>query len=499
MMGEKDVALPPLWTWTLLGTLASLIRNGVSAKPNADTGVRVLRISSVRPGKIDLNDVRYLANDGPDLDRFTVCEGDILFTRYNGTRELVGVAAVASHVPHRTLHPDKLIKVRVPRELCEPKFLAWSANVGVSREFINGRIRTTAGQAGISGGDLRDLPLPLAPLSEQRRIAEALDSYLTRLDETTTLLERVQRNLKRYRASVLKAAVEGRLVPTEAELARAEKRDYEPASVLLERILVERRKQWEKEGRRGKYKEPELPDTKGLSAPPEGWCWANLAVLKAFSLYGPRFTSEAYVSEGKLVLRTSDISASGKVNFATAPRLALAPEEFRKYAAKIGDLLITRTGSLGTLAVFNDDVDAVPGAYLIQYRLRAPLIASWYCFYFFKSPAGQNCLRDGGAGVGRPNLNAPTIEKACFALPPLAEQERIVAEVERRLSIAEELQLQATADQARCSRLRQSILKWAFEGKLVDQDPNDEPASALLARIKAEPPTPTPHRAKKNA
>ena len=89
-------------------------------------------------------------------------------------------------------------------------------------------------------------------------------------------LERVQRNLKRYRASVLKAAVEGRLVPTEAELARAEGRDYEPASVLLERILAERRRRWQEAGGRGKYQEPVAPDTTDLPELPEGWCWATM-------------------------------------------------------------------------------------------------------------------------------------------------------------------------------------------------------------------------------
>ena len=83
------------------------------------------------------------------------------------------------------------------------------------------------------------------PEAEQARIVESLDSYLTRLDAATEGLKRVEANLKRYRASVLKAAVEGHLVPTEAELAKKEKRTYEPASVLLERILKERRHRWE--------------------------------------------------------------------------------------------------------------------------------------------------------------------------------------------------------------------------------------------------------------
>ena len=89
-------------------------------------------------------------------------------------------------------------------------------------------------------------------------------------------LRRAQANLKRYRASVLKDACEGRLVPTEAELARSEGREYEPADVLLERILAERRARWEsQEKRRGKYKEPSAPDTSALPELPEGWVWAT--------------------------------------------------------------------------------------------------------------------------------------------------------------------------------------------------------------------------------
>ena len=121
--------------------------------------------------------------------------------------------------------------------------------------------------------------IPIAPLPEQRRIVEEIETQFTRLDDAVAALQRVKANLKRYRASVLKAACEGRLVPTEAELARAEGRDYEPADVLLQRILAERRAKWEadelakmvakgkppKDDRwKAKYKEPQPPDTSDL-------------------------------------------------------------------------------------------------------------------------------------------------------------------------------------------------------------------------------------------
>ena len=130
--------------------------------------------------------------------------------------------------------------------------------------------------------------------AEQQRVVEAIDSYLTRLDDAVASLERVQAKLKAYRASVLKAAVEGRLVPTEASLARAEKRDYEPAEVLLARILKERRRRWEEaelaklkaagktpkdDKWKAKYQEPVAPDTSTLPELPEGWCWATVDQL----------------------------------------------------------------------------------------------------------------------------------------------------------------------------------------------------------------------------
>ena len=137
---------------------------------------------------------------------------------------------------------------------------------------------------------LRSHELPLPPLPEQHRIVEAIETHFTRLDAAVAALKRVKANLKRYRASVLKAACEGRLVPTEAELARAEGRDYEPADVLLKRILAERRAKWEadelakmtakgnppKDDRwKAKYKEPQPPDTSDLPELPEGWAVAS--------------------------------------------------------------------------------------------------------------------------------------------------------------------------------------------------------------------------------
>ena len=169
-------------------------------------------------------------------------------------------------------------------------------------------------------------PVVIPPLAEQRRIVGASKLELTRLDAAVAALERVRANLKRYRASVLKAAVEGRLVPTEAELARKEGRDFEPASVLLDRILAERRRRWEeselarmkaagkppKDDRwKSKYKEPVAPDTSALPQLPDGWCWATHRPARSVRSSGQsKIGHETITTAGRTLRPSMSMSAT---------------------------------------------------------------------------------------------------------------------------------------------------------------------------------------------
>ncbi len=340
------------------------------------------------------------------------------------------------------------------------------------------------------------LLIRVAPAAEQGRLADSLDELFSDLDAAVAALERVRAKLAQYRVSVLKAAVEGTLTAD----WRQQHPHTEPASELLKRILAERRRRWEEEQLRefeekdqeppedwrAKYKEPAAPDASGLPTLPQGWCWCDLAQLKQFSLYGPRFSSDDYSLDGVFVLRTTDISDSGKVNHRTAPRLKLSADELAQYELQSGDVLFTRTGSIGRLAVFNDSIAAIAGAYLIQYRLAIPGELSWYLFRFFLSPSGQNALARNTAGVGRPNLNAPNIERIPIPLPPEEEIGEVLETIEDQLSVIEHLEADLETRLKSAQSLRQVILHHAFTGRLVPQDPNDEPASELLQRIATE-------------
>ena len=208
----------------------------------------------------------------------------------------------------------------------------------------------------IRGDDLRSHPLPLPPLAEQYRIVAEIEKQLTRLDASVTALKRVQANLKRYRASVLKAACEGKSVPTEAELARTEGRDYEPGERLLERILEERLAHWEtQEKHRGKYREPAAPDTSSLPELPEGWGWAMVGQLSSRIEYGTS-TKASSVSTGIPVLRMGNIR-DGELSFSDLKYLEAANPETQKTMLSHGDLLFNRTNSaelVGKSAIYKD-------------------------------------------------------------------------------------------------------------------------------------------------
>ena len=344
----------------------------------------------------------------------------------------------------------------------------------------------------IKGDDLRYHTIPLAPLPEQRRIVAEIEKQFTRLDASVAALRRTQANLKRYRASVLRAACSGELVPTEAELARAEGREYESADVLLERILAERRARWEsQEKRRGKYKEPSAPNTSDLPPLPDGWTWATVDQMIVRSEYGTSVKC-SYEGDGIPVLRIPNI-VGGEIDLTDLKfaNQSLPVDDDR--ALQVGDVLMCRTNGsislIGKTAVIKRHLEPHHSfaSYLLRFRfVNFPPLSNWF-HLFAASQLGRNYIeREAASSAGQHNVSLSLIHRMAVPVPPLAEQHRIVAEVERRLSVIQQAETAVEASVQRAERLRQSILKRAFAGELVPQDPRDEPASVLLERIRAQ-------------
>ncbi len=206
---------PHGWAWCSLDQISSEMRNGFGGKPDGDNGTRILRISAVRALALDMTDVRYLSGD-PDLyAQDLISANDLLFTRYNGSREFVGVCAVVPSLIAATAHPDKLIKVRCVADLAVPQFIALMSSCGSSRGHLESRMRTTAGQSGISGSDLKSLPIPLPPLAEQHRIVAEADRRLSLIRVAEAQVAANLARAQRLRQAILQAAFAG---PTTAPL-----------------------------------------------------------------------------------------------------------------------------------------------------------------------------------------------------------------------------------------------------------------------------------------
>lgn len=371
--------------------------------------------------------------------------------------------------------------------VCSTDILVFSKNSYISNKYLAYRFLCSDfvryASQNVSGvqhprvnfNTLSQFPIYLPPLPEQRRIVAKIEELFTKLDAGVSALKKTQAQLKHYRSSVLKAACEGKLVPTEAELARAEGREYEPADVLLARILKERR---EKMSKGAKYKEPAALDISVLPALPEGWCWATSRALSWFVTSGSRDWKRYYSDSGALFIRTQDINKNklslDNVAFVALPERA----EGKRSLVLKNDILIIITGAnVGKVALVDKDINE---AYVSQsvalMKLVMPDIARYIHFAMIAEGFGKTELDKMVYGMGRPVLSLENVQDIILPLPPLAEQRRIVAEVERRLSVADEVAKTVEQSLVQAQRLRQSILKRAFEGKLVAQDANDEPA-----------------------
>ncbi|MFZ3168062.1 MAG: restriction endonuclease subunit S [Candidatus Methanoperedens sp.] len=265
-------------------------------------------------------------------------------------------------------------------------------------------------------------------------------------------------------------------------MARAEGRSYEPADVLLARILKERR---EKSSKGAKYKEPSTPDISGLPALPEGWKWINLGQITWSVRDGPHY-SPKYVKEGIPFISGGNVRPNG-VDFANAKRITpeLHSELSKRCKPEKGDILYTKGGTTGIARVNTYDFEFNVWVHVAVLKLVEPVEP----FYVQHSLNSQFCYAQSQRfthGVGNQDLGLTRMVNIMLGFPPLAEQRRIVAEVERRLSIADGVEKTVGQSIAQAERLRQSILKKAFEGRLVAQDASDEPAGVLLEHIKRE-------------
>ena len=474
--------LPPGWVWTTIGEMTDAVNPGFpSGEHNkSGKGVRHLRPMNVSSnGTIDLIDTKYVLDNGRDRLR----KNDVLFNNTNSPA-LVGKTAWVQHDTD-WLYSNHMTRIRFPSQQMHAGFTAYYLHHLFLAGFFRMNCTNHVNQASIGTGFLTTkVPVPLPPLAEQARIVAAIEEQFTRLDAGVAALKSAQVKLKRYRAAVLKAACEGRLVPQDPT--------DEPAPALLARILTERRAKWEADLRaRGKdpanarYDNPAAPDTDNLPTLPEGWGWATWEQLSSrvtVGYVGPMVNE--YREEGVPFLRSQNV----RENRFDLEGLKYVSRDFHNKLAKSalhpGDIVIVRSGSVGVTCVIPGFLSEANCSDLVIVQGPTGVVPEYGSYYM--NSAAKHLVRAGQVGIALTHFNTQSVAILPIAAPPLAEQARIVAEVERRLSVARAAEDTLSASLRRAARLRQAILARAFAGKLVPQDPDDEPAAALLERIRAD-------------
>ena len=342
----------------------------------------------------------------------------------------------------------------------------------------------------------------LAPLSEQHRIAVKIKSLFAQLDDGVAALTRAEANLERYRASVLKAAVKGRL----SERWRREHPPEETGEELLRRILAERRRRWEAEqlakfeakGRKPpknwkkKYKEPVTPDTSGLPGLPDGWCWATVDQVAQVTGGLTKNPARSRLPITYPYLRVANVYAD-EVRLDDVRTIGVSEAELDRVVLRRGDLLVVEgngsANQIGRVAEWKGGVEpCCHQNHLIKVRCPSSTYLPRWLLLWLLSPAGREAVLEKASSTsGLHTLSLSKVRAIPFPVAPIAEQAEAVRVTDRLRDVAQLAHQQVEAVTViRAPALRQSILKRAFEGRLVPQDPAAEPASVLLERIRAE-------------
>jgi type I restriction enzyme S subunit len=411
-------------------------------------------------GGIDVSTVRKYVEVKKGYTHFR--DGDILFAKVTPCMEN-GKMAIARKLVNGIGFGSTEFHVLRPRAGVDARYIYYFVSSQTFRKEAAGHMTGAVGLRRVPSAYLEEQLIPLPHIEAQRRIVAELEKQFSRLDEAVANLLRVKANLKRYKASVLKDAVEGRLVPTEAELARRDGRTFETGEQLLKRILEERRAKW---SGKGKYKEPIAPGTDDLPGLPEGWAWARLDSLA--SLKGGITVDSKRVDPTSLpvpYLRVANVQR-GFIDLTEVKRINASPADIDELRLAAGDVLFNEGGDrdkLGRGWIWEGQLpDCIHQNHVFRARMylgaMSPKLVSWWGNTF-----GKNYfLRVGKQTTNLASINLGKLSEFPVPVPPQAEQLRMVQEIERLLSVVDEVEAEVDANLQRAQALRQVTLKKEF-------------------------------------
>ena len=400
-----------------LGEVVASMKNGLykHASEYADDGTPCLRMYNIDAGSIVWRDIKRMRVSAAEFEEYGLREGDLLVNRVN-SRELVGKAAFIPASLEPSVFESKNIRVRLDASKALPKFINYQLLAGSRRHFA-GNAQQVVGMASISQKQLADFPIVLADLDEQRHIVAELEKQFSRLDEAVANLKRVKANLRRQRAAVLRAAVACTLLGDERSAEWIDTTIGDVGEVMS-----------------GLTKNPKR---EGLPR--------KLPYLRVANVYANE-------------LRLDEIEYIG-----------VADRELEKLLVRQGDLLIVEgNGSpdqIGRVALWDGSIEnCVHQNHLIKVRFGSRVVPQWALTWLL-SPGGRREIEGVSSSTsGLHTLSTGKVARLPIPVPPVPDQQRIVAEVDRRLSIVREVEAEVDANLKRAQALRQAVLARAFAG-----------------------------------
>lgn len=478
---------PPGWGWVLLTDVARLETGHTPSRKHPEywdgdihwIGIKDARIHHGRFIQETLQRVTQLGIDNSAsrlLPKGTVCLS---------RTASVGYALIMG----REMATSQDFVNWVCSEALRPEFLMYAlmAEKDSLRKFGKGTTHTT-----IYFPEVKALNICLPSQNEQKRIVSKIEELFSDLDAGVAALKRARANLRRYRASVLKSAVEGRLTAAWRK-ANQTNPAVEPASELLARILRERRQRWEQQqlatyeskGKRppknwqSKYKEPVAPNTANLPELPNGWCWATpeqVAAPEPYSLaigpFGSNLKVGDYREEGVPLVFVRNIRSGifgvecPKIKYVTEDKAA----ELDAHSIDGGDVLITKMGDPPGDAIMypTSEPKAIITADCIKVRPSPLLPSAQFLVWAIRSKVVHNQIMKITRGVAQKKVSLGRFSKIAFPIPPVDEQLRIVELLDETSTATNRTISEIDRSFVKAERTRQSILKSAFEGKLVE-------------------------------
>ncbi|NOC84540.1 restriction endonuclease subunit S [Ruegeria sp. HKCCD6428] len=462
-----------------------------------DGYVGILRATNLQNGIADANDLVFAPDANVSLEQF-LKTGDLLIATSSGSKTVVGKAAqIVSGFEKFSFGAFCSVARSMDKETSD--FLSYYFKSNQYRGYVE-NVALGVNINNFRTSDLKAMPIPLPPLPEQKRIVRKLDTLSARTTAARTDLTAIAKLVERYRMSVLKLAFEGVLTAD----WRVSHKIGKSASQETKRMLEEQRQALvdengkQRKSRSAKADSHRIPVE--LSHPSE---WASTTMeeitspvrLIQYGILKPGPDEPDGVPYVKVMNIKGGVVELEKIKHTTRE----IHQQYMRSSLKTGDLLLTIRGTVGRMAFVPESLD---GGNITQDTVRIDILeamSSAFVFWYFHSPKAQKYFRENQKGVAVRGINVGDVRPMEVPLPSRAEQDEIVRTIENAFAKIDRLAAEAEKALKLTDRLDQQILAKAFAGELVPQDPNDEPASVLLDRIReARANAPKPKRSLKN-